>query len=261
MTGPVSPPRAALVTGASQGIGEAIAKHLAREGLAIGLVARGEAELRRVQASIEQAGGRAHCVPMDLSAEGAAERAAAEVERALGPVEVLVNNAGVVRRAPLHEQSLKHWDLHFQLNLRTPFLLIRAVLPGMRARRTGWIINISSEAGLEPIAGMGAYAISKAGLNRLTELVALENQALGVRAVSICPGWVTTRFAHSPEEIGLEKETLLVPDDVARTVQWLIRLPAHVQAGPIIPLRPLDPRASLRESTARFHEAAKAGSR
>ncbi|WP_394831614.1 SDR family oxidoreductase [Pendulispora rubella] len=244
--------RVALVTGASVGIGEAIAKSLAETGVAVGLIARRKQELERVQYDIQRSGGRAFAAYADLTDDNALQRALAEVEGALGAPDILVNNAGVVRRGPIHEMSIKHWDLNLRLNLRTPYLLSRSVLPKMRERRRGWIVNVSSEAALEPVAETGAYSVSKCGLNRLTELIAEENRAFGVHAIAVCPGWVSTELSFSPNAIGLSPASILRPEDIAAMVAWVVALPPHVQVGPIIAIRPTAPEASLRSSLADF---------
>ncbi|MFI9168018.1 SDR family oxidoreductase [Streptomyces lincolnensis] len=231
--------KVALVAGASSGIGASIARALAGAGASVALVARRERELAVVEREVAE-----HEVPVlalaaDLAAEGVPEEVVAAAERALGPIDILVNNAALARTGPIHDTHPRHWRQAFRLNLDVPFLLIRAVLPGMRERGHGWIVDISSEGSLLQADWSAPYSITKRALNALTAQVDIENRHLGVRAVAVLPGWVRTDLAQDPEELGVGVDQLLDPADVAEVVLWAVTLPARVSVGPLIPVRPV----------------------
>jgi NAD(P)-dependent dehydrogenase (short-subunit alcohol dehydrogenase family) len=183
----------AIVTGSGRGIGRAIAQELAKVGAAVAVVARSEDQLTETMALIEGEGGRAIALPADVTDQHAVERAVAETERQLGPVDLLVNNAGGGGQVgPLWEVEPDEWWRCVEVNLRGPFLCARAVLPGMIARRRGRIIMASSLAGTAPWPYMSAYAISKAAVTRLTENLAAETRAHGISVFAVHPGPVRT---------------------------------------------------------------------
>lgn len=232
----------AVVTGASSGIGEAVAKMLAAEGARVSLTARREDELERVAGEIRRRGGEALVVPADMQDQKAAERIVERTVQVYGPIEILVNNAGVYYTAPVHALDMQQWDTTFSINLRAPAALCRAVLPQMRERRAGAIINIASEAGALVYGGMGAYAVSKHALRVLTELIQEENQALGIKAWAICPGYVDTSMASSSE--GINVGNILATDDIAEIVRFLLLQGDNVKMGPEILVRTMrDPHA------------------
>lgn len=227
----------AIVTGASAGIGAGVARMLAEEGAAVALAARREEELQRVAAEIEAAGGKAMVVPTNAREEESLRALVARTEEALGPVDILVNNAGVARNQPIHALNIKHWDLVMEVNLRAPALLSAAVLPGMRERRRGTIVNIASEAGVEVIPGMGAYCVSKHALRVLTELTQKENQDRGIKAWAICPGMVDTDMGAAMP--GGNAANFLTVEEVVEVVRFLMRQGENVRMGPEIVLRPM----------------------
>lgn len=185
----------ALVTGASSGIGEGIAKMLSQEGVKVALVARRQSELQRVAEEIHERGGTALITPADLRDEQALKAVVEQTQNTLGPLDILVNSGGIINVSPIHEMDMQAWDANMAINLRAPTVLCATVLPGMRERKRGYIINIASEAGVFIYGGMGAYAISKHALRVLTELIQEENQELGIKAWAICPGFVDTPLA------------------------------------------------------------------
>lgn len=224
-----------IVTGASSGIGEGLAKMLAAEGVKVALTARREAELDRVAAAIRSAGGSALVIPANLREEDQLRNVIERTQAELGPIDLLVNNAGTARNQPIHALNMKHWDLVMNVNLRAPAYLCSAVLPGMRARRRGCIINIASEAGSAVYAGMGAYAVSKHALRVLTELIQSENQEHGIKAWAICPGMVDTRMgADMP---GGNPQRYLSVEDVVDVVRFLLKQGDNVKMGPEILIR------------------------
>lgn len=225
----------AIVTGASSGIGEGLAKMLAAEGVKVALAARREEELNRVAAEIRSGGGTALVVPANLRDEAHLINLLQRAETELGPIDILINNAGVARIQPIHELNMKHWDLVMAVNLRAPMFLASHILPGMRERRRGFIINIASEAGSLIWPGMGAYAISKHALRAATELIQNENQACGIKAWAICPGMVDTAMgADMPDG---QPQYFLRVEDVVETVRFLLKQGDNVKMGPEILIR------------------------
>ncbi|HSJ45234.1 MAG TPA: SDR family oxidoreductase, partial [Euzebyales bacterium] len=171
-------------------MGRGLAEMLARHGVRVALAARRQAELARVAAEITAAGGSAVSLPTDVADEAQLHDLVDRVKRRLGPVDILVNAAGVGHGQPVHELDIDQWDETFDVNLRGPAVLCARVLPAMRARRRGFVVNICSEAGVFVYPGMGEYAVSKHALRVLTELLQEENQSHGIKAWAVCPGMV-----------------------------------------------------------------------
>jgi NADP-dependent 3-hydroxy acid dehydrogenase YdfG len=161
----------AIVTGASSGIGAGIAEMLAREGARVALAARREPELEDVATRITASGGIALPIATDLTVDADIKHLVDETERALGPVDVLVNNAGFALWKTLEETSIAEWDRTFAVNVWSAALLSAAVLPGMQARGFGRIVNIGSETGVAIVPGLAAYCVSKHALRALTEVI------------------------------------------------------------------------------------------
>jgi len=207
--------RVALVTGGGRGLGRAFAAALAAAGASVAVLARSADQLAGTVAALEAAGGRAAAYPADVTDPAAVARAVAAAERELGPVDVLVNNAGVgTPIGPAWQVDPDAWWRSLEVNLRGPFLCARAVLPGMVARRSGRIINVSSGAGAVAIPYMSAYVTGKAALTRFTEALAAEAREHGVRAFAIEPG--TVRTAMAEEALGTE--------DGRRWMPWFKRI-------------------------------------
>lgn len=244
--------KVALVAGASSGIGASTAEALAAAGASVMLTARRESELAKVEAAVRGYGGRTVARTVDLSAEGAPEEVAAAAETELGPVDILVNNAALARTGPIHDTNPRHWRQAFRLNLDVPFLLTRALLPGMRERGYGWIVNISSEGSVLEADWTAPYSITKRSLNALTVQVDRENRHLGVRALGILPGWVLTDLAQAPESLGVGAEDLLAPTDIADVVMWALTRPPIVSVGPLIPVRPVSREAQTTANWERY---------
>jgi NAD(P)-dependent dehydrogenase (short-subunit alcohol dehydrogenase family) len=241
--------RVALVTGGGRGIGRAVAVALAREGARIAVTARTTAELDETCAACRAAGGQAVAVPADLADRQACRRVVPEVARQLGPVDVLVNNAGVGSSAdprPLAEFDDDFWDLSLAVNLTAPYLLCKAVLPAMRQKRWGRIINVASVNSRIPSPHAAAYVASKHGLLGLTRALALEVAREGITVNAICPGPVHTvmndrRVAYDAQRRGVSFEeqagsmTLigrrLEPEEVAPVAVYLASEEAAVVTG------------------------------
>ena len=226
----------ALITGASSGIGEGLATMLAAEGVQVALVARRHHELQRVADAIRLHGGTALIAPVDLRDDQALRAVVEQTRTSLGPIDILVNSGGNVETTPIHELDLQAWDACLAVNLRAPTLLCAAVLPGMRERKRGYIVNIASEAGVFVYAGMGAYAVSKHALRVVTDLIQEENQEYGIKAWAICPGFVDTPMvaAWAPEA---NPHQFLRVEEVVGMVRFLLTQGANVKMGPEILIR------------------------
>lgn len=138
-----------------------------------------------------------------------------------------------------------------RVNLTVPFLLAREVLPGMRERGFGWVVNIGSGVGSEVVPGSGGYGVSKHAVHRLTELIHEENRDLGIRAVTVAPGWVSTRLAARPADLGVPEEEVLEAEDIADTVAWLLDRPARMSVGPLVRVEPSASRAAAGDAMTR----------
>ncbi len=196
--------RVAVVTGAGRGIGRAIASTLAAAEARVGLVARSAAELAETVQSIEAAGGTARAFPAGVAAPESIVEALQAIERALGPIDLLINNAGSIQPfGPFWETSVDEWWHTMEVNVRGPALCTRAVMGGMIARRRGCIVNVASGAGTSSMPYYSAYVASKTALIRMTECLALEARGCGVALFAMSPGTVRTRMTeyslYSPE--------------------------------------------------------------
>jgi 3-oxoacyl-[acyl-carrier protein] reductase len=219
----------AVVTGAARGIGSAIARQLAMMGAHVILTARDEQRLEALRADILAAGGTATAIPCDLRRIEEIEKFGSHVEKLVGRCDILVNNAGVAFSGkPLHELPPEDWTTTFQVNLRAPYLMIRAFAPMMIQAKCGHIINISSLAGRNPLPNGAAYSASKWGLNGLTYSVAEELRPHNIRVSVVAPGTVNTDFGQTsrgvstPSENQAKAARKIQPQDVADVVALLV---------------------------------------
>lgn len=186
--------RVALVTGSSQGIGLAVARGLAQAGAAVVLNGRDEAKLAAAGATLQASGARVTCAAFDVTDAAAIERAVATIEEGFGPIGILVNNAGIHRRAPLVEMTEAQWREVLDTDLTSAFLVARAVAPRMIARGAGKIINtcsVMSEVSRPTIAN---YAAAKGGLKLLTRAMAVEWAKHGLQCNGLGPGYILTEL-------------------------------------------------------------------
>jgi NAD(P)-dependent dehydrogenase (short-subunit alcohol dehydrogenase family) len=221
--------QSAIVTGGGTGIGRGVALALGREGANVVVCGRRGEPLDETVAAIQDQGGTAVAVQADVSRPQDVARVVEATVKRFGTVDILVNNAGIGGGSEIHAHDLDTWERVMAVNLGGPFLMSRAVLPRMREQRRGHIINISSESGLEHYAGDGAYGVSKHALNALAETIQRENQALGIRVDTICPGMVVTEMTKG--SAGLDESKCLVPDDIADLVVWLLSRRANIKIG------------------------------
>jgi 3-oxoacyl-[acyl-carrier protein] reductase len=190
--------KVALVTGSSRGIGRAIAVALAREGAAVAVnYVRREAEALAVEKEIAELGARSICVQADVSLAGDVDRLVRATEERLGPVDILINNAGVARVQAVEEITERDWDDLIDGNLKSCFLMTQAVLPGMRARQWGRIVNLSSVAA--QVGGVVGphYAASKAGMHGLMHFYAQRFAKEGITVNAIAPALIETEMVTS----------------------------------------------------------------
>jgi 3-oxoacyl-[acyl-carrier protein] reductase len=218
----------ALVTGGGRGIGRAIALRLAKLGARVAICGRQQAALdetmgmlRNVDKNLEKnLGAAAHNAQVtDVSSASEVVALVANTESAIGPISILVNNAGIGSFGPVLEQSEATWDTILDTNLKSVFLVSRAVAPGMIARGAGDIINISSLAGLNAFAGGAIYCASKWGLQGLTACMAEDLRAHGIRVSVVCPGSVATEFGG---KLAQNKPHALHAEDVAHAVETIV---------------------------------------
>ena len=210
--------KVALITGASRGIGLAIAQRLAALGASLALTARDRNRLDAV-ASRLQSGTKVAAIPADLTHAEEIASLVPRAENALGPIEILVNNAGIGTFAPVQDASESDWDAILDTNLKAVFLLTKAVAPGMIRRRSGHIVNIASLAGKNAFAGGAIYCASKWGLLGLTQCAAEDLRAHGIRVSAICPGSVVTEFSPHGKK---DPSKMLQPDDIAHAVETIV---------------------------------------
>ncbi|MEL6574384.1 MAG: SDR family oxidoreductase [Pseudomonadota bacterium] len=233
-----------LVTGASRGIGEAAARVLAEAGAGVMLAARSTGDIDRVRDEIRAAGGRAEAVRCNVADLGEVEAAVAAAEAAHGPLDLLVNNAGVIEPiGPLAETDPDAWARLIDINLKGAYFGIRAVLPGMLSRGKGTIINISSGAAVNALEGWSAYCTSKAGLHMLTRAADGECREKGVRVIGLSPGTVATDMQRVIKASGINRVSTLdwsvhIPADwPARAIAWLAGPEGAAFAGQEVSLR------------------------
>ncbi len=190
--------KVAIVTGSSRGIGASIARSFAAEGARLAIVANARLEgAQAVVGEIEAAGGEARAFTADLSRLAECERLAGAVVDAFGTVDILVNNAGVYIRSPIEEATEEQWSAQVDLNLKGTYFMTRAVVPMMKARRSGKIINITSTFGLVGAADCSIYCITKAGQLNLTKALCLELARHGINVNSLAPGGVKTDMTEA----------------------------------------------------------------
>ncbi|HKV25911.1 MAG TPA: SDR family oxidoreductase [Candidatus Acidoferrum sp.] len=209
----------ALVTGGSRGIGRAVALRLASLGASVAICGRQPEALAATHAELEETGQNVFSQAADVSRHADVASLIASSEAALGPISILVNNAGIGLFGPAHEQSETDWDRVLGTNLKSVFLVSRALIPAMIRRGSGDIVNISSLAGRNAFAGGGIYCASKWGLQGLSACMAEDLREFGIRVSVVSPGSVATSFSpRGPKD----PSKALSPEDVAHAVAAVV---------------------------------------
>jgi NAD(P)-dependent dehydrogenase (short-subunit alcohol dehydrogenase family) len=223
----------ALVTGASRGLGAALARELARRGARVVLVAREPAPLEEVARSIREAGGEAYALPADVGDKHAVHALAGAAAALVGPIDVLVHNASTLGPTPLRlllDTECEDLERVLSVNLIGPFRLTKVIAGAMALRRRGLIVHVSSDAAVSAYPGWGAYGVSKAALDHLGRSWAAELEGTGVRVVSVDPGEMSTRM-HADAVPDADPATLADPVIVAARVADMIAHAARTPSG------------------------------
>jgi 3-oxoacyl-[acyl-carrier protein] reductase len=216
--------KVALVTGAGKGIGRAVAVALAREGVHVGLLARTEAQLQALATELQVLGVRTAVAAADVADLEAVNTAVASIAQELGPIDILINNAGIGSFAKFLEMEPADWEQIIRVNLLGVYYVTRAVLPAMIVRETGDIINISSSAGLRAAAGSSAYSASKFGLMGLTESLMQEVRKHNIRVSALTPSTVATELAIGNKLTDGNPDKVMQPEDLAEFIVAQLRL-------------------------------------
>ena len=220
--------RRALITGASSGIGKATAVALANAGLPLALVGRKEDKLVEVVNAACKAGVDARYYLVDLANVNQVNTSISAIVEDCGPIDLLINNAGMGYTGNLLDTPLSDWQKVIDLNLTSVFQVVQSILPSMRERNQGLIINIASIAGRQSFPGWGAYSVSKAGLIALSKAIGVEERGNGIRSVTLCPGAVNTPLWDTDTvQADFDRSGMLTPETVAQTILHTVSLPSH----------------------------------
>jgi short-subunit dehydrogenase len=215
----------ALVTGASRGLGAALAHQLAAQGARVALVARGADELARRVEAIRKDGGDAHAIAADVGDKNAAFAIAATAAAVVGPISLLVNNASSLGHVPLRmllDTDCEALEAALEVNVVGPLRLTKLVVPSMVLRGEGLVVNVTSDAAVEAYPGWGAYGSTKAALEQMGRILGAELEGTGVRVITVDPGEMNTRM-HADAMPDADPSSLLSPDVVAGRILRLVR--------------------------------------
>ena len=235
--------RVGVVTGASSGIGAAVARALAREGAHVALAARREDELFEVQAGLDYRGDevRSLVAAIDVTDRDQVKSLVARVERDLGPADILVNCAGVMYYTLMKNFHEDDWERTVDVNCKGALNCIGAALPGMLARGRGHVVTISSDAGRKVFPGLSVYSASKFFVEALSQGLRLETAGTGIKVTTIQPGNVATglsALSHDAEALKLYGQPgwgrVLEPEDVAASVVYALKQPDHVAVNEVL---------------------------
>ncbi|MGH1393252.1 MAG: SDR family oxidoreductase [Trichormus sp.] len=227
--------RRALITGASSGIGKATALALAKAGIDVALVSRSLDKLEAVAAATRHNGVTAKAYALDLAEVSQVKEKMTAIALDFGDIDILVNNAGMGYTATLSDTPLADWQQVIDLNLTSVLQCIQAILPGMRVRGKGTIINVASIAAKQTFPNWGAYCVSKFGLLALSQTLAQEERAHGIRVTTICPGSVNTEIWDTPTvHADFDRSQMLTPEVVAESIVHTALLPPQAVMDELI---------------------------
>jgi 3-oxoacyl-[acyl-carrier protein] reductase len=214
--------RVGIVTGASRGIGRAIAVTLGRHGVKVVAAARTEQDLLSVCAEIESLGGEAMAVRTDMTSEEDIKQLVRAAVQRFGKLDIVINNAGIGVFGPLEETTTDDWDRVMAVNVRGPFMLCREAIPHLKRNPdVAWIINICSVVGVKGYVNQSAYTASKHALLGMTKVLAQEVKQHGIRVHAICPGGVDTALVAEARP-DLDRSVLMKPEEIAEIVLFLL---------------------------------------
>jgi 3-oxoacyl-[acyl-carrier protein] reductase len=233
-------PETALITGATEGIGRATAFGLGRAGYRVAVCARTEAKVRQLVKKLKAAGIEAAGAAADVGDADQTVRMIEEITGILGQIDVLINNAGILIARPFEELTLEDWDATMSTNVRSLYLVTRVVLPGMRQRKHGSIVNVASLAGRNGFAGGTAYTASKHAVLGFSRSLMLEVRKDNVRVIAICPGSVDTSLLKDQPMLKSEPSRILQPEEVADTILHTLSLPERAMVSEL-DIRPTNP--------------------
>ncbi|MEO1701856.1 MAG: SDR family oxidoreductase [Pseudomonadota bacterium] len=244
--------KTALITGASRGIGEATARHLAANGWNVVLAARSLSDIERIVAELREAGGEALAKDCDVADYASASALVDAARNRFGDIDLVVNNAGVINPiARLADSNPEEWSSVVDINLKGVYHVVRAVLPVMLQTGSGTIINISSGAANAPLEGWSHYCATKAAVKMLTAMVHKEYGDKGIRSVGLSPGTVATNMQVDIKASGINPVSQLDPDVhippewVARAIAWLAGAGADGYLGTDFSLKTDEGRAAV----------------
>ncbi|MBU8691195.1 SDR family oxidoreductase [Priestia megaterium] len=229
-----------IITGASSGIGEATAKELASKGAKLVLAARREDRLKKLQEEIQKNGGQAIYKVTDVASHEQMEELAEYALTEFGKIDVMVNNAGVMPLSPVYQKKINEWDSMIDINIKGVLYGIAAVLPSMRERKEGHIINVSSIAGHLVFHASAVYSGTKFAVRAITEGLRKEEAPNNIRTTIISPGTISTELLESISDEKLKSEIVEVskigiePDSIARAVAFAIEQPSDVAINEMI---------------------------
>ena len=224
-----------VVTGATSGIGRALALSMASAGMTLALIGRDASRLESVSSEARKRSSRVVCFRADLECDEDVRRLAADLQGQLGACDVLIHSAGIFRMGPVSKASVADLDALYRINVRAPYLLTQALLPMLSDRR-GQVVFINSSAGLTARAGIGAYAASKHSLKAIADSLRAEVNHLGVRVISLYAGRTATPLQekiHEFEGVPYTPDRLLQPEDVAKAVISALEMPRTAEVTDI----------------------------
>lgn len=237
-----------VITGASSGIGEAVALDSATQGAKVVLAARREERLEALSARIAQTGGESLSIQTDVTDRASAEHMATRAREAFGRIDVLVNNAGIMPLSPIRQLRVDDWDRMIDVNVKGLLYCVAAVLPAMFDQGAGHIINVSSVAGRRPFPGGSIYSTTKAAVRMISEGLRLElSPSDKIRVTDIEPGVTATELMdHIPDptvakrfETGWVDKRKLTSEDIAAAIRYVMTQPEHVNVNDLL-IRPTD---------------------